>query len=458
MSSAPAQPGQSTLGWSGIVRIGLVQTALGAIVVLTTSTLNRIMVVELALPAMLPGMLVAMHYFVQLSRPRFGFGSDTGQRRTPWIIGGIAALGCGGVLASVATAWMAADAIAGTALAVLAFLLIGAGVGASGTCLLVLLAASVEPKRRAAAASITWIMMIAGFAVTAGTVGAFLDPFSFGKLTGISAIVATLALAVTILALRNLEKPTVQPAHPPSDQAAKQVSFREALSEVFAERHTRRFATFVFISMLAYSAQDLVLEPFAGAVFGLTPGQSTQLGGTQHGGVLLGMLLVAFVGYKLGEKRHGVLRACMIGGCLGSAALLALLSVAGFVGAGWPLQGTVFLLGIANGVFAVAAIGSMMGLVSEGRQQRDGMRMGVWGAAQAVAFGIGGIAGTFAVDIVRYLSGSVLYAYSLVFFAQAVLFAVAAFLAVELSRRGALVSPGLPPRQASAFGARASQV
>ena len=249
--------------------------------------------------------------------------------------------------------------------------------------------------------------MIAGFAVTAGTVGAFLDPFSFSKLVGISAIVATLALAVTVLALRNLEKPAQQPA-PSTSDATGQVSFREALKEVFAERHTRRFATFVFISMLAYSAQDLVLEPFAGAIFGLTPGQSTQLGGTQH---------------------------------------------AGFVGAGWPLQGTVFLLGIANGVFAVAAIGSMMGLVSEGRRQRDGMRMGVWGAAQAIAFGIGGIAGSFAVDVVRYLSGSVLYAYSLVFFAQAVLFAAAAFLAAELSRRSALVSPG----QAGAFGAKVSR-
>ena len=45
------------LSWLGIVRLGLVQTALGAIVVLTTSTLNRIMVVELALPAMIPGRL-----------------------------------------------------------------------------------------------------------------------------------------------------------------------------------------------------------------------------------------------------------------------------------------------------------------------------------------------------------------------------------------------------------------
>lgn len=196
---------QRCIGWLGIVRLGLVQTSLGAIVVLTTSTLNRVMVVELALPAMLPGVLVAIHYFVQLSRPRFGYGSDNGKRRTPWIVGGILALGIGGVLAAIATAIMASTTLLGVALAVAAFTLIGAGVGASGTCLLVLLASHVEPRRRAAAASITWIMMIAGFAITAGVVGAFLDPFSFNRLVVISVIVASIAFVTTALALRNLE-------------------------------------------------------------------------------------------------------------------------------------------------------------------------------------------------------------------------------------------------------------
>ena len=68
-------------GWGSIARLGLVQMALGAIVVLTTSTLNRVMVVELALPALLPGMLVALHYLVQIARPRMGHGSDVGGRR-----------------------------------------------------------------------------------------------------------------------------------------------------------------------------------------------------------------------------------------------------------------------------------------------------------------------------------------------------------------------------------------
>ena len=83
------------LGWFGIVRLGLVQTALGAIVVLTTSTMNRVMVVELQLAAMLPGALVAWHYGVQMLRPRLGYGSDIGGRRTPWIIGGMFVAGTG---------------------------------------------------------------------------------------------------------------------------------------------------------------------------------------------------------------------------------------------------------------------------------------------------------------------------------------------------------------------------
>jgi MFS transporter, BCD family, chlorophyll transporter len=133
----------ATLGWCGIVRLGLVQAMLGAVVVLTTSTLNRVMVVELALPALLPGLLVALHYAVQMTRPRMGYGSDRGQRRTPWILGGMAVLAAGGLGAALAVAWMGSDRWAGMALAVLSFALVGLGVSAAGTSLLVLLAKRV---------------------------------------------------------------------------------------------------------------------------------------------------------------------------------------------------------------------------------------------------------------------------------------------------------------------------
>ncbi|MGA2127773.1 MAG: PucC family protein, partial [Xanthobacteraceae bacterium] len=193
------------LGWIQIARLGLVQTALGAIVVLTTSTLNRVMVVELALPAVLPGLLVALHYGLQLLRPRLGHGSDVGGRRTPWIVGGMATLALGGLGAAVATAWMATNPAAGIAMAIAAFTLIGIGVGASGTNLLVLLAKRVHAGRRAAAATLVWVMMMAGFVITASVAGHLLDPFSPIRLVGVAAVVSGVALVVTLLAVWNIE-------------------------------------------------------------------------------------------------------------------------------------------------------------------------------------------------------------------------------------------------------------
>ena len=149
-----------TLSWFSIVRLGLVQMCLGAIVVLTTSTLNRLMVVELALPAVLPGLLVALHYGIQITRPQWGYRSDAGGHRTRWIIGGMAVLALGGWGAALGVVVLEQSFAAGLAVSALAYALIGLGVGASGTSLLALLATATRPDRRAAAATITWLMMI----------------------------------------------------------------------------------------------------------------------------------------------------------------------------------------------------------------------------------------------------------------------------------------------------------
>jgi BCD family chlorophyll transporter-like MFS transporter len=429
MSATPS------LGWIGIVRLGLVQTALGAIVVLTTATLNRVMVVELALPATLPGALVALHYAVQMLRPRLGYGSDVSGRRTPWIVGGMAVLAIGGATAAVATAWMGSHPAAGIALAVLAFTLVGVGVGAAGTSVLVLLAKQVDASRRAAAATIVWLMMIAGFVVTASFAGTLLDPFSPARLVAVATGVAVAAFLVAVIAVWNVERPATP--EPAAAIPAAQPSFREALAQVWAEHKARRFAIFVFVSMLAYSAQDLILEPFAGLVFGFTPGESTRLSGVQHGGVFAGMVLVAIAGSAIGGRRLGSMRAWTIAGCIASAMALLGLAVAGFVGPAWPLRASVFALGVANGAFAVAAIGSMMGLAGSGRESREGTRMGLWGAAQAIAFGLGGLLGTVAVDLTRHLLDSPAAAYATVFAAEAVLFLVAAVLAARVNRPAA---------------------
>ncbi|MFC3148014.1 BCD family MFS transporter [Piscinibacterium candidicorallinum] len=442
-AEAHALQGGAMFSWRSVVRLGLVQACLGAVVVLTTSTLNRVMVVEHALPAMIPGLLVALHYIVQMTRPRMGWGSDVGGRRTPWIIGGMAVLALGGFLAACATVLMASSRTQGFVLAVLAFTLIGLGVSASGTSLLVLLAKRVDEGRKAGAATVVWLMMIAGFALTAATAGKLLDPYSGARLLAVSGGVSVLALLVSCIALWGIEG--ARPAQQAAAPEASREDFRAALREVWADPTARRFTLFVFTSMLAYSAQDLILEPFAGMVLGFTPGESTALSGVQHGGVLAGMLLVALAAGRGKGRQIGSLKAWCVGGCIASALAMMGLVMTAFVGDAWPFKATVFILGVANGAFSIAAIGSMMSLASAAgpsttasganAKRREGTRMGLWGAAQAIAFGLGGFAGTVASDLARWLLGSAAAGYASVFALEAVFFLVAAALAASLGQQ-----------------------
>ncbi len=446
--SAAAAP----LSWLGIARLGLVQAMLGAVVVLTTSTLNRVMVVEMALPALLPGLLVALHYAVQLSRPRMGYGSDVGGRRTPWILGGLTVLALGGLGAAVATTWMEAARGPGIALAVLSFAMVGLGVSAGGTSLLVLLAKRVDAPRRASAAALVWVMMIVGFALTAGLAGRFLDPYTPARLIAVSGVVSLVAVVVSAVALWGLEGRRSGAPAAPVEPAAR-LDFKAALREVWREPDARRFTIFVFVSMLAYSTQDLILEPFAGAVFGYTPGASTQLAGVQHGGTLMGMLLAALAGRRVAGARLGSLRAWMVGGCIASALALLGLVMAGSLAPHWPLRANVFVLGVANGAFSIAAIGSMMSLAGgpgTSGQAREGTRMGLWGAAQAIGFAVGGLFGAAASDVARLVIGNMGSAYAAVFALEAGMFIAAALLAVRTGGRLLNAPPATPRTHTSA--------
>lgn len=411
-----------TLSWPSILRLGTVQMCLGAIVVLMTSTLNRLMVVELQLAAIVPGLLVGLHYAIQLTRPQWGYRSDTAGNRTRWIVGGMAVLALGGILAALAIVVLPQAFALGMAVNLVAYTLIGLGVGASGTSLLALLATATAPRRRPLAATITWLMMILGIAVTAIVVGQLLDPYTPMRLMQIVTVVCVGAVLLTMLAAWGIER---RVEARPEPQAAP---FLEGLREVWQERDARVFTMFVFLSMVAYFMQELILEPYAGLVFAFTPGESTSLSGAQNGGVFLGMLTVGIAGTAL---QIGTLRGWVVAGCLGSAAALCAISFLGALGPGAPLLPAVIAMGFFNGMFAVAAIGSMMARAGAGRSQREGTRMGLWGAAQAIAAGFGGLMGAAAVDALRTVLPTA-PAFGAVFLAEATLFLVAAALAFRM--------------------------
>ncbi|MCV3768060.1 BCD family MFS transporter [Rhizobium sp. TRM95796] len=419
------------LGWLDIVRLGLVQAAIGAIVVLTNSTLNRVMVVELGLAAVVPGLLVGLHYAVQITRPLWGHRSDAGGSRASWILIGLAILALGGVLASATTFLFPHSHLAGLAIAVVAYVLIGMGVGASGTSLLALIATRTAAERRASAATITWMMMIFGIIATSIVTGTLLDPYSPERLVVVTAATGATAFLVAWLAIYRLE---ARPEIANETAAAPKPGFNDSLKNVWRDRQAKLFTLFIFLSMLAYSTQDLILEPFAGLLFGMSPGESTRLSGSQHMGVFLGMALVGGGGFLFGRRLPNLTRIFIITGCFGSALALVALCFAATLAPRWPLQVNVFALGFMNGVFAVAAIGAMMTLATRGASGNAGMRMGVWGAAQAISFGIGGLLGSVALDLGRRYTGADETAFALVFGLEALLFLMSTAVAFALGR------------------------
>jgi MFS transporter, BCD family, chlorophyll transporter len=468
-STLISSPSPSASRWIQVARLGVVQACMGAVVVTTTTTLNRVMVVELALPALVPGLLIGFHYLIQIVRPRLGFGADQSKRFTPWILGGMATLSIGGILAAWATVWMASSFATGLALALLAFGLIGIGVSACGTTLLVLLSKGSGEHQRATSATLVWCMMIFGFALTSIVSGRLLDPFSLDRLLQVSVGVSALTLALTAWAMWGLEERWFKGAltHPhevlglaktqstqptQSSQSSRpthpsEPRFKAALALLWQEPQARLFTFFVFTCMLAYSAQDLILEPFAALIYHLSPGQTTQLSGTLHASVLVGMLFLAFIASRWVNARLGSVSTWMVLGCLISALGMGGLCLAGWLGSGAtliPLTPVLGVLGFGNGVFSIAAISSMMRLAtlpeknitSSSLAHKPGLRMGLWGAAQAVAFGLGGVLGTGASDLARHWVGNASLAYASVFALESSLFIASAVMAWRVQALG----------------------
>lgn len=411
-----------TLGWGGIVRLCLVNAAIGGLAALPVNLFNRLMTVELALPALLPGLLVALHYAVQITRPLWGHRSDTRGGRTPFILGGIVCVGLG----LIATAWAIAYATGPLALViwVLAYMAIGFGIGAAGTSFLALLATAAPDTRKGAAATIAWLMLIAGAIIASIGTGIALDPYSPERLMLVIPCVAVAACAVALLGTIGLERKLG--AIPEPEERALGPALRATLRDPAA----RAFTGFVFLSIFAFYLSELVLEPFAGHVHGLTPDASTRLSGGKDGAALAGMIAAGL----LSTLGVGSLRGWAVFGCVISAVGLVGL------GAGAPLIASTVILGLGNGLFVVGAIGSMMRLAAE-REGATGTRMGVFGAAQAIAAGLAGLVATGTLDLAR-LTFSDATAYGFVFGLEAVLFLAAALVALRLLKPAPILQPG----------------
>ncbi len=429
------------MNWFSILRLGLVQLCIGSSVVIPLSTLNRLMKVELALPATIAGFLIALHYAVQLTRVNWGYLSDKTQNRSQWIIFGMLILGIGGVLASVSIPLIESNFAYGIMLALFSYTLIGFGVGAAGTPLLALLASYSSKSQKGFAASITFLMMILGLAITGITAGIILDPYSHQKLMKITASLAIITNILSYLSLKNLEKSLLNNADARIPNSIRyDVPFLTGIKKIWMEREARLFTIFIFISMGAFSMQDPILEPFAGEVFGFAVGESTKLDGLHKVGTLIGIILIILClsKFRIGfgsfsifkNERLGSEKLWLITGCLFSALSLFIISLLGLTYRDpGILNSVVFFFGISNGVFTAGILGTMLHLASRGSGDNNtGTRMGIWGAAQAYATMIAVFFSTVLVDILGLMMNSLSSVYGIVFLTAASFFIAAAFL------------------------------
>ncbi len=422
----------AVLAWFSIVRMGLVQASMGAMTVIPLTTLPRVMQNELGFLALAAGVLVGWYYASQVSRVVVGYASDALGRRTPFIVLGLLILGLSSVAASWSITLMAENRLLGFAAGFAAYTGVGIGVACSGTSILALVATSIDPRRRAPAATIIWLLMIFGIALAATLGGKAMTPFSFARLIEISVWVVAIAFGGGLLMLIGLER---RGGERPAREKFGAGNVMAAVRTIWAEPATRTFTIFVFVSMVAYNMQELVLETYLGSAFGYDAGKSTTISGYHRGAIALGLVASAVLGRILmGAPR--ALVGMTVGGCLLSGAGLAGLALGALMPQGWPIVANVALFGFANGVFAGGAVASMFGLSGMGVEQREGTRLGAFGLAQASGFAVGLFLGAALLDVVSAIAGA-MPGFAAVFTVEGLLFVAAGLMALRISRGSA---------------------
>ncbi len=261
------------LTWPNILRLGLVQAALGSIVVLTNGHHDRVMTVEAGDARGAAGAAGVGLYATQFLRPHFGHGADKGGRRTPWIIGGVAVLAAGAIAAALSVNLMGHSPALGIAAAG-TVLHPDSGWGSvrrGRTCWPCWPCAWRRNGRRRRAVRCGPDDCRAGD--HGDCCGQLLDPYSPARLVGVTAGVCAVALGLTLF--RSVAAGTAGGTPAP----ARDRAFAEVARAIWADPRTRAFTLFVFASMTAYNLQDLILEPFAGHVFGMTVGERRRWAG-----------------------------------------------------------------------------------------------------------------------------------------------------------------------------------
>ena len=383
-----------------LIQLSFFQISVGIVFVLLVGTLNRVMIVELGVSSSLVAIMVAIPLVFAPFRALIGFRSDThksaiGWRRIPylWIgslllFGGLATMPFALILLSGDTHWPRFFAVIATAFS---FLLVGSGAQIVQTAGLALATDVVDEPLRPRVVALMYSMLLLGTIVSGAILSSLLEPFSQIKLIQVIQGVAVLTFVLNMLALwkqetRDPNKTKKSQNHP---------TFTMVWNEFTSDQKVRRFFLALAIGTIAFSMQDVILEPYGGEILNMSVGETTLLTTFSSSGAFLAFGVAAWVLNKSINPNR-------------LAAFGALVGIIGFsfIVFSEPTQLIslflvgVFIIGFGGGLFSISCLTAAMHIQSGGF---SGLVLGTWGAIQALSMGAGIALGGLLRDLTEFI-------------------------------------------------------
>lgn len=385
-----------------LLRLSLFQLSCGMAAVLLTGTLNRVMIVELKIPAWAVALLVALPLVFAPLRALLGHKSDhhksvLGWKRVPYIWFGTLLQFSGFAILPFALLIMSGDTTGplwiGEAAAGLGFLLVGAGMHTVQTAGLALATDLAPEEARPRVVALLYVMLLAGMLVSALVLGALLSDFTAIKLVQVVQGAAVASLLLNMLALWKQE------ARNPAATAPRETpDFTSTWAEFIATPRVRRLLVAVGLGSAAFSMQDVLLEPYGAEVLGMSVGATTALTAIWAAGMLLGLGFAAVSLAGNGDPH----RLAGLGLTAGLGAF-ALVILAAPLAAPALLMIGILAIGFGGGLFAV---GTLIAAMALGTQTGAGLALGAWGAVQASCAGVAVLVGGILRDVIARLAAS----------------------------------------------------
>ncbi len=417
------------------IQLGLIHVAVAMTLVPINSTLNRVMIRELALSATLVAVMASLPYLFSPIQVAVGAFSDRhplfGRRRTPYILLGLLLCVAGVVISPWAAFRLAEGGWIGLLTGLLPFLAWGMGYNLSAVCYLSLASELSSKQGHGKTISVMWFMMIVSIILTAVSLSRMVDPYTPAALTAAFRAIGLAALVLGGLALIGLE-PRTGPAEPGEEH----LTFRRMTAAILGNPQARRFFVYLLLLLAAILGQDVLLEPFAAEAFNWSVTQTTRLTSLWGGAVLVAILAAGALEQRF--SRRQVAQTGNLGALAGFVLILA---------GAWMRSPAVFyvgvtLLGGGTGLSTVANLALMFDLTLPGQV---GLFVGAWGFANALSRLTGSILGGVVRDLVTAISGNALAGYLVVFGIEAGMLLAAVFMLGGINVKAFQKAAATPP-------------